>query len=298
VTLAPDVKAQVRAFYDSVGWAQVGESAYQNARYEDLRPVSREYIHRCHLRVARHLPARGDRVLDAGSGPIQYPEYLTYSEGYRHRVCLDISRRALVEARQRIGDHGRFVVGDIAALPFAAGVFDGAACLHTIHHLAESEQPVAFGEMVRVLVPGGRGVAVYSWGNHSPLMRLARIPIGLAFGLLRLYRRLRFGREANGDSETSETAAPTGTYTHNLGYRELRGKLGSMPGLDVRVWRTVSTSFLRALVHRRLGGAFWLRNLYALEERFPRALGRLGQYAMILFAGPSAEGVPEKRAAR
>ena len=50
-----DVKQEVRQFYDQVGWQLIGEQLYQNARYEDLRPVAREYIHRCHLRVARHL---------------------------------------------------------------------------------------------------------------------------------------------------------------------------------------------------------------------------------------------------
>ncbi len=57
-----DVKAQVREFYDSVGWKQVGEGLYQNARYEDLRPVSRDYIHRCHLRLARLLPPGGQMM--------------------------------------------------------------------------------------------------------------------------------------------------------------------------------------------------------------------------------------------
>ena len=54
----------------------MGEGLYQNARYEDLRPVAREYISRCHQRVSRHLPPEGRLFLDAGSGPIQYPEYL------------------------------------------------------------------------------------------------------------------------------------------------------------------------------------------------------------------------------
>jgi len=40
-----DIKQDVREFYDQVGWQQVSEGVYQNARYEDLRPVSREYIH-------------------------------------------------------------------------------------------------------------------------------------------------------------------------------------------------------------------------------------------------------------
>lgn len=65
-----DIKQNVREFYDRVGWQQVSEGVYQNARYEDLRSVSREYIHRCHMRVKKHLPDQGRYLLDAGSGPI------------------------------------------------------------------------------------------------------------------------------------------------------------------------------------------------------------------------------------
>src|SRR5512133_990735 len=119
-----DIKQQVRQFYDQVGWQVVGEGTYQNARYEDLRLVSREYIHNCHLRVGRFLKPTGRYLLDAGCGPIQYPEYLTYSQGYEKRVCLDISIVALKEARSRIGDKGFFVVGDVSNLPFADEVFD------------------------------------------------------------------------------------------------------------------------------------------------------------------------------
>lgn len=282
-----DVRAEVRAFYEEVGWQEIGEGLYQNARYEDLRPVAREYIRRCHLRLGRHLPAQGKRLLDAGSGPIQYPEYLEYSRGYGERVCLDLSRRALLEARRRIGAHGRFVVGDIAALPFVGGAFDGLVSLHTLHHLPGGEQPRAVAEMVRVLAPGGRGVAVYSWGDHSPLMRWMRWPIGVAFGILRLLRRLRLVRSANPTLAGEGGQAAAGTFTCQVPYRELRKALEFVPGLDFVVWRSVSTSFLRAFIHRRLGGAIWLRLLYALEGLFPRVLGRLGQYAMIVFHRPA-----------
>jgi hypothetical protein len=84
------VKQQVREFYDQVGWQKAAGDLYQNARYEDLRPVSAEYIRRCHLRVGRHLAQNGRFLLDAGSGPVQYAEYLTYSQGYRYRVCTDV----------------------------------------------------------------------------------------------------------------------------------------------------------------------------------------------------------------
>jgi ubiquinone/menaquinone biosynthesis C-methylase UbiE len=74
-------------------------------------------------------------MLDAGSGPIQYPEYLEFSKGYQRRVCADISFVALQEARKRIGDHGLYVVCDIANLPFKSAAFEGMVSLHTIHHL-------------------------------------------------------------------------------------------------------------------------------------------------------------------
>jgi hypothetical protein len=45
-----EVKQDVKQFYDQVGWKLVGQDVYQNARYEDLRPVARDYIHACHLR--------------------------------------------------------------------------------------------------------------------------------------------------------------------------------------------------------------------------------------------------------
>ena len=95
-----NTKQQVREFYDQIGWSQVGEGLYQNARYEDLRPVSREYIHKCHMRVRRHLALSGYMLLDAGSGPVQWPDYLAYSEGYRYRLCLDKIGRA--SCRERV----------------------------------------------------------------------------------------------------------------------------------------------------------------------------------------------------
>ena len=109
----------------------------------------------------------GRFLLDAGSGPVQYEEYKTYSQGYQKRVCLDISIQALREARNRIGDHGLFVVGDLANLPFKAEAFDGAVSMHAIHHLALPEHPRAYAEIHRVLAAGRTAAIVNGW--HDPL---------------------------------------------------------------------------------------------------------------------------------
>ena len=288
------VRERVRAFYDAVGWSQIGEGVYQNARHEDLRPVAREYIHRCHLRVGRALPPAGRLLLDAGSGPVQYPEYLEYSRGYVRRVCLDISRTALREARARLGSHAACVVGDLAALPFHAGAFEAVVSLHAIHHLPPDGQEGAFRQLARVLAPGGAAAVVYSWGAHSPAMRLMGMPVRLAFALQRRVRRLR-GRPGEAAAPTPVEAGGSGTYSHKHTYAWIRRRLGDLPGLEIRVWRSVSTAFLRAFIHRRLWGALWLRLIYSLEQAAPRRMGRVGQYPLIVFrkpAAPAAAGEP------
>ena len=47
---------EVKSFYDSIGWQMTEDGVYQNARYEDLRPVSREYIHQCHCELIAIFP--------------------------------------------------------------------------------------------------------------------------------------------------------------------------------------------------------------------------------------------------
>jgi ubiquinone/menaquinone biosynthesis C-methylase UbiE len=294
LTAEMDVKQQVREFYDSVGWKSIGEGLYQNARYEDLRPVSREYIHRCHLRVGRFIPQDGKFLLDAGSGPIQYPEYLEYSKDFRYRVCLDISILALKEARERIRDHGLYVQGDIANLPFKSDAFEGIISLHTIHHLPENEQRTSFSDLLRTLRPSGMAAVVYSWGINSPLMKLFSRPISWTMRILQTRREKREEKsvqsnqgDAVGEDSSSLIARP-GTFTYKHGYDWIMSELDHLPGLEVRVWRTVSTAFMRAFIHRKLLGRLLLRVLYAFEEIIPKTLGRYGQYPIILFYKPES----------
>lgn len=286
-----EVKQRVRQFYDRVGWQAAGDGVYQNARYEDLRPVSREYIHRCHLRVKRFLKPAGRYLLDAGSGPVQYAEYLTYSEGYRRRVCVDISIVALQEARRRIGDHGLFVVADVANLPFCAEPFDGVVSLHTLHHLPLEEQAGAYSELYRVLAKDSTGVVVNGW-TYSPLMRrlnwLVRAMERLGAVISRMRGRRAPEEKAQPASPSSPAASkpaekqPTGTFVNKLDAAWLRANIGGRMAYDLYPWRSVSVRFLRAVIHDITGGRLWLRLLFWLEERFPRFFAEKGQYPIVI----------------
>jgi SAM-dependent methyltransferase len=270
-----DIKQQVQDFYNRVGWQQVSEGTYQNATYEDLRPVAQEYIHHCHLRVGRHLAPNGKLLLDAGSGPIQYPEYLAYSRGYRHRVCLDISSVALQEARQRIGEHGLFVVGDIASLPFKADAFDGVVSLHTIHHLPVGEHTRAYLELQRVLAPKKTGVVVNGW-DLPPLTLLQNF-------LIRLVESLRRKTSSsNIQPPATSHKADRGTFVRKHTPAWLQKEVGTHIPVEIWCWRSLSVRFMRTFIHTRLGGRVWLRLLYWLEERFPHFFGKNGQYPLIV----------------
>ncbi|MGH2582217.1 MAG: class I SAM-dependent methyltransferase [Anaerolineales bacterium] len=262
-----EIKRQVRAFYDSVGWTEISDGLYQNARFEDLRPVTQEYVHRCHMRVLRHIAPAGRFFLDAGSGPIQYPEYLEYSRGYEKRVCADLSMTALKAAQERIGDKGLFVVSDVSRLPFHSNAFDAVVSLHTIHHLPEGEHATAYLELHRVLAPGQTGVVVNGW-DDSPLMH----------ALDRVKGWLKRRKNAEMKEETEET----GTFVRKHDARWLKQALGKKMKIKILVWRSASTNVLRFFIREEWFGRFWLRVLYMLEELFPRFFGEKGLYPLIV----------------
>jgi hypothetical protein len=269
------LKEQVREFYNEIGWREVSQGIYQNASYEDLRPVSRDYIHRCHLRVMRYLESSGIYLLDAGSGPIQYPEYLEYSRGYQFRVCADLSIVALKEAQKRIGGHGLFVVADIASLPFKPGVFQGVVSLHTIHHLLESEHLQAYRELYRVLAVGARGVVVNGW-KYSPLMQMFE-PL-----LRRLKQRIETQTVSTPEPLYPASKTALGTFVNKNNASWLKREIGQVVPLKIYCWRSISVGFMRALIHPRLGGRLWLRLIYWLEDLFPQFLGEKGQYPLVV----------------
>ena len=291
-----DIKQEVQQFYDQIGWKLVSEDVYQNARFEDLRPVSRQYIHDCHMRINRHLKPAGRFLLDAGSGPVQYPEYLEYSRDYQYRVCADISIKALMEARKRINHRGLYVVADIANLPFKSDSIDGVVTLHTIHHLPEEEHLQAFTELYRVLARGSSAAVVNGWAE-SPLLKLVEPLVRGAYLLRHGYYRFKgYDSILQGDSSdvTEECPlrdyrrrkgkTPKGTFTSRHDVTWIRNEVGSLMPVDILVWRSVSVRFLRALIHPNLGGRAWLRLLFWLEERSPHFFGEYGKYPLIVIS--------------
>jgi len=263
-------KQAIMDFYDQVGWKEEGNQFYDGARFEDLRPVTRDYIHRCHLRVNRYLPSKGTYLLDAASGPVQYPEYLTYSEGYDFRICADISFRALKKAKKNVGEKGIYLLCDVTNLPLKDNTMDGIVSLHTIYHVPADEQAGAVRELHRVLKAGHTGAVVYSWGPHSFLMNLLMVPYFL------LKRLLRKATEAE----------PSELYFHHHKPAWFRKEIKQQCDARLAIWRSVSVAFLRRVIHEKVFGRQLLGLIYVLENFLPRFFGRHGAYPMFILTKP------------
>ena len=283
--MSQENKQKVREFYDEIGWSRESSGYYQNARYEDLRPVSAEYIHKCHMRVTPFFASGGKYLLDVGCGPIQYKEYLTYSENYEKRVCADISLTALKEARKRIGDKGFFVVCDAANLPFKSECMDGMVSLHTFHHLDLVDQKKAWQETWRVLGKGKTAVVVNGW-TESEMMKKWQSRVEKAERAGHFIARLR-GKETGPAKKEQKPAQQRaiGTFVKKMDADWVRRELSNLGdgkvSLEIRCWRSVSVRWLRALIHPPYG-KIALRRLFAKEESRPEYYGEYGQYPMII----------------
>jgi SAM-dependent methyltransferase len=270
------VTASVRDFYDQVGWAMTPEGLTTDlSRHEDNRPVSADYRHRCHLRVGRHLPAKGRLILDCASGPLQTPEYLSYSEGFETRICADISWIALKGAREKLGERGLYLHCDMSVLPLKDDCLDAVVSINTLYHLPPATQITAIGELLRALRPGAPAVIVYSWGDGSQLM----LPFKIIESFLDFPRRAfrKILRRLAGRTEPA-------LFFQVIPYRRMKKLLPPMFTFKLDVWRSVSVPFLRHFVHERLCGRMLLAAIYDWEERHPRLSGRYGAYPLIIMS--------------
>jgi len=281
-------KKVLQDFYDSIGWQKAGQettSFVDALKWEDLRPVASEYIHDCHLRVNRYIKKQGRYLLDAGSGPIQYPEYLSYSDGYAFRICVDISFLALKEAQKKLGNKGIYILGDITNIPLQDNTVDGAVSLHVIYHVPKDEQLAAFRELHRVLIPGSSAAIVYSWPN-SQMLKWLLFPRRIKRNILRWIQKLKslvkkILRWENRKKTTAPVSVPETPYhyTHEQAYFE-----NNLKGIkfEIVVWRSIGVPFMRMYIHPHLFGAAILRGIYRKEEGNPALYGRIGQYPLFV----------------
>jgi ubiquinone/menaquinone biosynthesis C-methylase UbiE len=117
------------------------------------------------------------RVADVGCGPGRVAAFM--AERGLDVVGVDVSQAMLAVARTA-HPHIEFEEGQLDALPIDTGVLAGAVCWYSIIYTPPDRLVEAFGEMRRVLMPGGylllgfqaEGAPVHradAQGTHLPL---------------------------------------------------------------------------------------------------------------------------------
>jgi SAM-dependent methyltransferase len=251
---------RLRNFYSTVGWEEQHGITEDARRFEDLRENARDYVSRCRLRVLRHIPATGDKMLDMGSGSIQYPEYLEYSKGFAKRYCVDLSIQALRSAENKIREHGVFLNGSFFDLELDSDTFDCAISLHTIYHIDRNLQEQAVRKLIRVCKPGAPIVIVYS-NPDALLTKLA--------GMLRKPKAI------------DNVSLNSGLYgfAHPVAWWN---RFSDETEVCVYPWRSLSSGQQKRLIPNNRFGRTMLSVLYAAEEAFPRSFVRYFVYPMIV----------------
>jgi dolichol-phosphate mannosyltransferase len=124
----------------------VASADYDHRAFDSLIPLQRYWQRARHRIVLEFLAVSPRRatVLDIGCGSSRIIQDLPQVIG------LDILLPKLRFLRDR---HSPLVQGDIFALPFPDAAFDAVICSEVIEHIPD--RPSLFGELTRILRPGG-----------------------------------------------------------------------------------------------------------------------------------------------
>ncbi len=273
--MSDHVEEQLRSFYNQKGWSEDSAgNTLDAALWEDLRPVAVTYVRDCRLRLLPYLNNGGQKILDAASGPIQYPEYLEYSKNFKIRTCVDISQAALDRAQEKLKEHGEYVCCSILDLPFESSSFDAVVSLHTIYHINESLQQKAVSELIRVAKPEAPILVVYS--NPQPwYARLEGFFLlwPLAPGII---RRL-FRTSAN--SNLADEPAPVYFFPQKL---EWWNQFNNICEVKVVSWRFLTAEQSRSWIPDNFLGDWMFKGIKIFENAFPKIASRWCIYPMII----------------
>lgn len=254
----------VSNFYNTIGWDFKDGKSEDAARFEDLRPNVSEYVSKCRLRLLRHIPNEGEKLLDMASGPVQYPEYLEFSRNFSEHHCVDLSKDALAKASRKLGAKGVMHHGSFFDLQFKKSSFDCAISLHTIYHIDANLQEDAVRKLIDLVKPGANVIIVYS-NPHTLISKLER---------LRWFSKLVNRKVVNYSAE--ETLY---FYPHKLDWWD---RFSDVSQVKIFPWRSLNSDHQKSIIPDNFLGSLGLKLLFKAEDIFPKIFVRYFQYPMIV----------------
>jgi SAM-dependent methyltransferase len=161
--MVPSVDAKVDAKTDELRAAHDVLAEWYAERLVgalEAMPIERAVLELfCEMTLAADL---GTDVADIGCGTGRLAPFLK-GHGVSPRG-VDLSQEMVNVARRDYPDF-TFDVADLRDLPFEDASLTGAVCWYSLIFLAPADRPVAFGELARVVKPGGYLVTAFKNGD-------------------------------------------------------------------------------------------------------------------------------------
>ena len=259
-------RISVKDFYDNKGWEFSNANSHDAVINENLSKVACSYVNKVRLRIKERL-GFGKNLLDIGCGPIQYKEYEAYSEEFELRICVDLSKKALKIAKQKIGLKGKYIVGDYLSLaPLEFAPYDGAALINVLYHVDKNLQSTLVKKILSELNPGKKLVIIYSNPNTLSAA-LTKIAVFSKHLLL-----LKFGNQ-----HASNLDNPIYFYRHKPRFWKQFSELALV---EILAWRTFSPPIEKLIFRKFLFGSSGLKILFRLEQ-YP-FWAKFAEYQMIV----------------
>ena len=244
-------KQDLTSFYDNEGWKFQDDFSADSIINENLTEVASDYVTNVRNRIQEHLGS-GESLLDIGCGPIQYPEYLEYSNSFSKRVCVDLSNEALKIARNKLGGEGRFILGDYLELPSLKDApFSAAALINVLYHCDKMRQEEFVRKILNDLTPGAKLVIIYS-NPYTFSALLTKFLVGVKRSLM-----IRRGKDRKGLEN------PIYFYRHSIRFWK---RFTMEAEVSKFAWRTFSPQLEKLLFHQKFGGRLMLKILFNLEK--------------------------------
>jgi SAM-dependent methyltransferase len=101
---------------------------------------------------------------DFGCGPGQTTRFL-YDHGLKNITGIDLSP-AMISAARRLSPKIKFETGDLLRIAYSPGYFESALAFYSIVHFTNNQVRKCFGEINRVLKPGGDFLFSYHAGDE------------------------------------------------------------------------------------------------------------------------------------
>jgi len=256
----------VKNFYDNEGWQYFGENSRDAIINENLTKVAASYVSNVRLRILEKLGS-GEALLDIGCGPIQYPEYVAYSQNFKLRICVDLSAEALKFAKNKIGKDGRFVIGDYLNLESPKEApFAGATLINVLYHVEKSRQEELVRKILADLKPGANLVIVYS--NPRTLSAVTtKFLVAIKHKFIR----------GLGHQEIETLVNPIYFFRYP---KSFWNRFQDQAVISTSAWRTFSPALERLLFRENLFGGYLLRALFDLEKL--KFWGLISEYTLIV----------------